>query len=161
MKIDIINIIKEEAQALHEGFSSYEEKQDWETQYQDHLKARSTDNANGELVNRMPDANGEVINIYRNPLSLRNFGASVRAISTDTGDLFVGQFDKDYLHADMAEQIGIAANRYVPWHRLLETNKFNSVDAGRISDLNQYFDAVKKNHQQFEFHTVDLQQQGY
>ncbi len=142
---------------LLEGYSSYQEKNEWETQYQDHLKARSQTNDNGVLVKRLVDDNQEVINIYQNPKSLRNFGEAVRAISDNQGNLFVGQFDKEYLHVDMAENLSIPRDDYIAWHRLLETNKFNSVDIGVRGDPQQYIANVQKASPQFEFHNMDLQ----
>ncbi len=158
---NVSEVITEEIRAfevLSEGYSSYEEKQKWEQQYQDHLKARNQTNDNGVLVKRLVDDNQEVINIYQNPKSLRNFGTAVRAISDSQGNLFVGQFDKEYLHVDMADNLGIPRDDYVAWHRLLETLKFNSVDTGVRGDSQQYIANVQRLNPQFEFNVVDLQQ---
>ena len=82
----------------------------------------------------------------------------MRAISIADGNLFVAQFDKEFLHADMAESLGIPRDDYIAWHRMMETNKFNSVDTGVHGDAQEYIQAVQQLNPGFEFHVMDISQ---
>ena len=45
---------------------------------------------------------GKIISIFKNPKSLENFGPGVRAISDKAGNLYIAQYDGDFIHGNMA-----------------------------------------------------------
>jgi len=107
---------------------------EFEKRWQQKQKSDSRDAINGEVVGQVVvddknAINGKgVINVYKNPKSLENFDKDVRAISDNEGNLYVGQFNSNYLHDNIGDAVGIPdtydTTKYMTWVRVGDTNKF-------------------------------------
>ena len=126
----------DELQAVAEGVGDKYAQQygvpdageEFQKQYQQHLKVRSQTPENGQLVGEVRGNDNIVVNIYMNPTSLKNFEPSVRAFSDNNNNLFVAQLDTSIIHNTMGKalQIGnvLDTNQYIPWIRAGKSDKF-------------------------------------
>ena len=72
--------------------------------------------------------------VYLNPKSLKNFDPEVRAVSTEDGNLYVAQFDGDFVHDDMQQAMNtnhaVYDTRYnITWMRVGNENAFGFSDS--------------------------------
>ena len=111
---------------LLEGYSSYAEKQEFENQYQQHLKDTNTDVINGELTGQVESSpssskSKQDVNVYKNPINLKNFEADVRAVCDDQGNVYVAQLNGDFFHEDL---IYLTKARAIEFYRVGNSNMF-------------------------------------
>lgn len=117
-------------------------------------------------LNRFADEKSS-IEIYKNPKSLNNFDANVRAISDINGNLYVTIFDGEINHGNIATAIGIdeydlydAQDEYVLLHRINKTNSFGLSDMSEEAYEGNYkeeviniLENVKMHNPQYEYFT--------
>lgn len=129
LRNSVNEIIGEEIQKFKEGYSSYQEKQEFEKQYQDYLKQQSRSTENGKLVGNIVDGKKNRIAVYMNPTSLKNFDAGVRAISDLDANLYVAQLDGDFIHGDFSGVLGqdvLNNQKFITWIRMGGSDIFST-----------------------------------
>ena len=76
--------------------------------------------------------------VYKNPRTLSNFDMYVRAIADINGDLYVAVIDNNFVHGDMAYELGLTDNdvdiyrmgeKYALLHRYRGSNSFGLSDS--------------------------------
>ena len=86
--------------------------------------------------------------IYKNPTTLKNFEAGVRAVSDLQGNLFVAQHNGDFVHKGMQDALphaDIYRNDFViTWHRVRSSNIFGYSDSFTGYGLNNGEEMVKR-----------------
>lgn len=107
--------------------------------------------------------------VFINPKKLDSFDDSVRAITDEEGNLFIGQKDGNYYHRGISKAVNkntkyyIAnpydALDYITWHRIGSTNDFGySISYQDFAEndnnndiVNNMIDAANKKNPQFNF----------
>ena len=81
-------------------------------------------------MGKIIDGSNKEIGVYKNPLSLKNFGKSVRAVSdNNNANLFVAQFDTDFTHGDFSRVLGqdvLDNQKFITWIRISTTDTFST-----------------------------------
>ena len=129
------------------------------------------DNQRGEFAGK-----AEGFDVYKNPKSLKDFDANVRAISDKNGDLYVAQLNGFYFHGDIGQGVGLGnpynERKHVTWHRAGDTDTFgvsiSYMDALNYHDeyydiVTELFEAVRKKNPNFKFlpyHWLDIKENG-
>ena len=120
------------------------------------------DSSMGEMVGQSVSNynQGDQSLIYKNPKSLNNFEAGVRAVSDLKGDLYVAQHNGDFVHKGMQDALktDIYRNDYViTWHRVKSSNIFGYSDSFTGYGLNNReetegrLEILRKKHPAFRF----------
>jgi GNAT superfamily N-acetyltransferase len=133
------------------------------------LGKQSVNDDKGELLGYTGDMTKTYI--YANPRSLKDFEASVRAVSDDKGNLFVAQLDKYFYHdgvVNVVNKTGKYPNlgdtydfdNKVLLHRVGLTNMFGVSDsyegyvAVNLKKVQDLLDIVESKNPQFKFYPV-------
>lgn len=113
--------------------------EEFQAKYQQHLKSKERDSSMGELVKefdteKLIQQNKEYTQIpvkariFKNPKSLDKFEKDVRAISTESGDLYVADINGLFTHTEMGNMLfnerPYEIQKYVTWYRHGESNNF-------------------------------------
>lgn len=176
--MNLLTIIREEIQMLLDGYAEgvgdkYADKKwdipDADKKYLSQTQAAVQNKDMGELVGYTRLAYSAGVKsrtpIYKNPKSLKGFGPNVRAVSDRDGNLFVAQFDNDFVHGGMQlvskfDVYEIKEN--ITWNRSGTTNKFGFSDSMEqkfeyetdvITKQNVFrrVETLKQKHPAFEF----------
>ena len=110
--------------------------------------------------------------IYKNPLSLRNFEADVRAVTDTQGNLYVAQHDGLFMHEGFANVFGLGTQmqiytitKFITWHRVGKTNRFGLANSAstnlelmreyneddKLQEFFKILDAAQNKNSHFEF----------
>lgn len=116
-------------------FGIPDQDDEFEKEYKTHLQTQEE-----KPMAYVLDTKSDRIAIYKNPRSLANFDADVRAIGDPSGNIYVALQDKYFTHSRMAENIGLFTSgneiystenlkKYTLMHRIGLTNGFGLGDA--------------------------------
>ena len=107
--------------------------------------------------------------IYKNPKSLEGFDFFVRAIGDEKGNIYVAQYDGDFVHGDMGDALGFSTskdeiynkmNKYSLLNRVKKENAFGLSDSSyeelyepdnKISEL---LNSLSKKNSQFKYYSM-------
>jgi hypothetical protein len=78
----------------------------------------------------------EQIPVYMNPRSLQDFQSDVRAISDNNGNLYVAQLDGNFVHGQMARELGLTQDDGVGMKLYQQMNNFQLLH--RVGDDNSF-----------------------
>lgn len=150
------------------GDKYLKKKFDIESEFSDFDKIYNNRNDIEETPIAYINDDKNIIPVYKNPKSLKEYDVHVRAISDNLGNLYVAKSDGWFTHGKMSVDIGLCARgdeiymqlrKYVLLLRI-DKNRFGLSDSNSEFNISSYYnrtivtdllDMVRKKNPQFEF----------